>query len=74
MCRRRHNHDLRHSFAVRTLVDLQRAGADTDAQIGTLSIYLGHVKPAGTYWYLSAAPELMELAARRLERHFGDGR
>ncbi len=67
-------HDLRHSFAVRTLVDLQRAGADTDAQIGTLSIYLGHVKPAGTYWYLSAAPELMELAAGRLESHFGDGR
>jgi integrase/recombinase XerD len=67
-------HDLRHSFAVRTLVDLQRAGADIHARIGTLSIYLGHVKPAGTYWYLSAAPELMELAAGRLERQFGDGR
>lgn len=67
-------HDLRHSFAVRTLVDLQRAGADIHAHIGTLSMYLGHVKPAGTYWYLSAAPELMELAADRLERQFGDGR
>jgi integrase/recombinase XerD len=67
-------HDLRHSFAVRTLVELQRAGADVHAHIGTLSIYLGHVKPAGTYWYLSAAPELMELAAARLERQFGDGR
>jgi integrase/recombinase XerD len=67
-------HDLRHSFAVRTLVDLQRAGADIHAHIGTLSIYLGHVKPAGTYWYISAAPELMELAAGRLERQFGDGR
>lgn len=67
-------HDLRHSFAVRTLVELQRAGADVHAHIGTLSIYLGHVKPAGTYWYLSAAPELMELAAARLEHQFGDGR
>ena len=67
-------HDLRHSFAVRTLVDLQRAGANVHAHIGTLSIYLGHVKPAGTYWYLSAAPELMELAAARLQRQFGDGR
>lgn len=67
-------HGLRHTFAVRTLVDLQRAGADVHAQLGTLSTYLGHVKPAGTYWYLSAAPELMELAAARVERHFGDGR
>lgn len=67
-------HDLRHTFAVRTLVDLQRAGADVHAQLGTLSIYLGHVKPAGTYWYLSAAPELMELAAARVGHHFGDGR
>jgi hypothetical protein len=32
-----------------------------------LSTYLGHVEPASTYWYLSAAPELMTLAARRLE-------
>lgn len=67
-------HDLRHSFAVRTLVELQRTGADVHSRIGTLSVYLGHVKPAGTYWYLSAAPELMELAAARLQRQFGDGR
>jgi len=32
-----------------------------------LSTYMGHVKPAATYWYLSAAPELMALAADRLE-------
>jgi hypothetical protein len=31
-----------------------------------LSAYLGHVSPAGTYWYLTAVPELMELAAARL--------
>lgn len=64
-------HDLRHSFAVRTLIGWQQAGAGIDANIGTLSTYLGHVSPAGTYWYLSAAPELMELAAQRLEARFG---
>jgi len=30
--------------------------------------YLGHVDPAATYWYLSAAPELLAFAAERLER------
>ena len=40
-----------------------------------LSTYLGHVNPAGTYWYLSAAPELMDLAAARLDRRVpGHGR
>jgi integrase len=64
-------HDLRHTFAVRTLADLHRAGRDVQAHIAVLSTYLGHVNPAGTYWYLSAAPALMELVAARLERHLG---
>lgn len=64
-------HDLRHSFAVRTLIGWQQSGTGIDANILTLSTYLGHVSPAGTYWYLSAAPELMELAAQRLEARFG---
>jgi hypothetical protein len=34
-----------------------------------LSTYLGHVNPAGTHWYLSAVPELMQLAAQRLGDH-----
>jgi hypothetical protein len=42
--------------------------------MAVLSTYMGHVCPASTYWYLSAAPELMELAARRLEGMFGGGR
>jgi integrase/recombinase XerD len=67
-------HDLRHSFAVRTLLDALRADADVHAQLGILSTYLGHVKPAGTYWYLTAVPELMDLAAARLERGFGGDR
>jgi integrase len=58
-------HDLRHSFAVRTLLDWYRAGEDVQAKIPSLSTYLGHREPASTYWYLSAAPELLALAAAR---------
>jgi hypothetical protein len=39
--------------------------------MAVLSNYLGHVNPSGTYWYLSASPELMELAAAHLDRRFG---
>jgi integrase len=61
-------HDLRHSFAVRTLIDAYRDDADVAARLPLLSTYLGHVHPARTYWYLSAAPELLALAGQRLER------
>ncbi len=67
-------HDLRHSFAVRTLIEWQRADADVGARLPALSTYLGHVNPAGTYWYLSAVPELAELAAARLDARFGGPR
>ena len=67
-------HDLRHSFAVRTLIQWQRSGVSVDQRIAVLSSYLGHVAPADTYWYLSAAPELTQLAANRLEARFGAGR
>lgn len=62
-------HDLRHSFAVRTVLDAYRADSDVQARLPLLSTYLGHVDPAATYWYLSAAPELLALAGQRLERH-----
>ena len=61
-------HDLRHSFAVNTLIRWHRAGEDVGALLPRLSTYLGHVTPGYTYWYLSAAPELLALAAARLER------
>jgi integrase/recombinase XerD len=59
-------HDIRHSFAVRCLINWHKSGTCIDGRIVVLSNYLGHVNPAGTYWYLSASPELMELAATRL--------
>lgn len=61
--------DLRHSFAVNTLLDAYRAGADVGERLPLLSTYLGHTEPANTYWYLHAAPELMSLAAERLATH-----
>ena len=65
-------HDLRHTFAVNTLIDWYRSGVDVAAWMPRLSTYLGHAAPAWTYWYLSATPELLSLAAARLdqsERH-----
>ena len=59
-------HDMRHSFAVHTLAGWYRAGKDVSALLPRLSTYLGHCDPVSTYWYLSAAPELLELAAARL--------
>jgi integrase/recombinase XerD len=61
-------HDLRHTFAVRTLLGWYQAGDDVEARLPILSTYLGHRDPRSTYWYLSAAPELLALAAARLER------
>lgn len=60
--------DLRHSFAVSTLLSWHRSGADVPSRLPVLSAYLGHNDPHATYWYLEAVPELMALAARRLER------
>lgn len=42
--------DLRHAFAVRTLIAWHRAGVEVDGRIALLSTYLGHVNPAGKYW------------------------
>jgi integrase/recombinase XerD len=67
VCRPR-PHDLRHSFAVNTLLDAYRDGTDIPVRMALLSTYLGHVNPGSTYWYLQAAPELLELAAGRLEQ------
>ncbi|MEZ0095739.1 tyrosine-type recombinase/integrase [Streptacidiphilus sp. EB129] len=58
-------HELRHTFAVRTLLHWYRTEDNVQARIPSLSTYMGHREPACTYWYLSAAPELLALAAAR---------
>ncbi|MGO9784685.1 MAG: tyrosine-type recombinase/integrase [Streptosporangiaceae bacterium] len=62
-------HDVRHSYAVATVLGWYRDGADVAVMMPRLSTYLGHTDPKHTYWYLSAAPELMALAGDRLHAH-----
>lgn len=60
-------HDLRHRFAIRTLLCWYRSGMDVEQRLPQLAAYLGHAHVNDTYWYLSATPELLALAAQRLE-------
>jgi len=64
-------YDLRHSFAVHTLLDWYRAGEDVDRRMPLLSTFMGHTDPASTYWYLETVPELLELVSLRLEQFPG---
>ena len=63
-------HDLRHRFAVQVLTHWYESGQDAARCLPVLSTYLGHVRVADTYWYLSAWPELMAQAMERLERRW----
>lgn len=58
-------HDLRHTFAVRTMIDWYRTGKDPAREMIRLTTYLGHSDPSNTFWYLEAVPELLELAMAR---------
>ena len=59
-------HDVRHSWAVNTVIDWYRDGEDVATRMPRLSTYLGHSDPRHTYNYLSASPELLAFAAARL--------
>ena len=67
-------HDLRHTFAVRTIIGWYHAGLDVESHMPVLSTYLGHVSVANTYWYLTGTPELVCIAATRLEQGLGDSK
>jgi integrase/recombinase XerD len=60
-------HDLRHRFAVRALLGWYRDGVDVQPRLAWLAAYLGHRDPRSSYWYLSAAPELLAHAAHLLD-------
>jgi len=70
--RRPRIHDLRHTFAVNVLIGWYQDGVDVSARLPVLSTFLGHASPEATYWYLQAAPQLLALAAQRLERSHRD--
>lgn len=63
-------HDLRHRFAVQTLLLWYRNGDDVERLLPVLSTYLGHVHVSDTYWYLTAYPELMGHAVKRLQKRW----
>lgn len=62
-------HDFRHRLVVVTLIDWYSAGADVAARLPALSTFLGHAHPSFTYWYVSSAPELLSLAAARVDHN-----
>jgi integrase len=59
-------HDLRHTFISRRLERWYQDGADIDRNILTLATYVGHAHVTDTYWYVTATPRLMAIAASRL--------
>jgi integrase/recombinase XerD len=70
--RRPRIHDLRHTFATKTLLSWQRDGLDIQQRLPWLSTYMGHIHPSDTYWYLTATPELLQHAAQPFQHTMGD--
>ena len=65
-------HDLRHAFAVGTLLRWYRSGVDPNTRLIQLSTFLGHSDPASTSVYLTITEELLREADRRF-RVFAPG-
>lgn len=65
--------DFRHSFATCRLIKWYRAGLDVERELPKLATYLGHVDAVHTYWYIQAVPELLDLAAARLDGRRNSG-
>jgi site-specific recombinase XerD len=61
-------HDLRHSFAVGTLLRWYREGVNPSSRLLHLSTFLGHVDPASTAVYLTITADLLQAAGERFAR------
>jgi integrase/recombinase XerD len=59
----------RHTFAVTCMRRWYAQGLDVQAWLPHLSVYLGHVRPQESYWYLTAVPELLGAAAQRFQTY-----
>ena len=57
----------RHTFAVTCIRRWYQQGLDVQVWLSRLSVYLGHVRPQESYWYLTAVPELLNAAAERFQ-------
>ncbi len=60
-------HDLRHAFAVGTLLRWYQAGVAPNRRLIQLSTFLGHVDPASTALYLTITEDLLREADRRFQ-------
>jgi integrase len=61
-------HDLRHTFAVNTLIAWHKKGENVQQKLPSLSTFLGHAHTTDTYWYLTAVPELFGIVSERLKK------
>ena len=66
-------HDIRHTFAVRTLEACEGSKDEIARHMLALSTYLGHTHLSDTYYYLHATPKLMEETSRAGELMFRGG-
>jgi len=60
-------HDMRHTFAVRSLEQCQPDRRAVAQHMVALSTYLGHTNVTDTYWYLEATPIIMSGIAKAAE-------
>jgi integrase len=66
-------HSFRHTFAIRRLALWHRQGKDVQELLPHLAVYLGHLGPENTYWYVTDTPELLDTAAARFEKQHDEG-
>jgi len=66
-------HSLRHTFAVRRLTQWYEEGKSVWELVPNLSVFLGHVSPAESYWYISATPDLLNAASDRFSSYLSSG-
>jgi len=71
--RRPRIHDLRHTFAVRSLEQCQHDPTAVARHLVALTTYLGHAHVTDTYWYLQATPALMARIAEASEAQHREG-
>ena len=64
-------HDFRHHFAIQVLRRWYEAGADVQAKLPLLSLYMGHVSIASTAYYLPFVTDLAMRASERFEAYGG---
>lgn len=66
-------HSFRHTFAVKRLTLWHRKRKDVQQLLPHLAVYLGHLGPENTYWYVSNTPELLQAASARFENQHAEG-